>query len=576
MTKWPGLHEGRWLRPGAAHAAGAASLALAFAGESMNPIPLAVGGVLGAVGCLRSTLVTKVALAAAFVTVLRLASPSPAAMVVGALSIVLAAVSVALAQAAVDRQLPSLATGAAPPAPLAGARSATSLALVAALLTALVAPPLYRQLSRLHQSGGGIPHSSDVQVDAGARGPRESRAEVMRVASDQPHYWRVTSYDAFDGRFWTRSPTPEELLQSEERLARLYEDDSLVSHTVVLTGDQRTDLYVSGLKTVAVDGTADDIQLGEDGTLRSPGLTGSFYTVTGEAPEVSPAELRATGDAAETPPGELDYLQLPPVSDRVAALAQEVTAAAPTRYEKVVAMEAWMYANLRYERATPAIDSADVVDDYLFETREGYCTQAATAMVVMLRSLGIPARLGTGFTAGELDGETGLFVVRAKNAHSWAEVYFPGVGWHIFDPTPPEPAPAAMQSSHLSLLFLVFGLAAVAIAGAVGWHGLRWVRRRLALRRAPWPTRMTRRLERFGADRGRPRRRGETVAEFADALFDTIAPDEAVIQISDEVLREAFSPDPLDPARRQRAEALLRELDAAHPRPGLVHRLSRR
>src|SRR5262249_22266762 len=131
-----------------------------------------------------------------------------------------------------------------------------------------------------------------------------------------------------------------------------------------------------------------------------------------------------------------DYGQPPIATHRVRLLAAKVTRNAHTSYDKVRALEAWMGAHLKYSLNAPLPrPGADVVDDFLFHSREGWCQQISSSLVVMLRVLGIPAREATGFVPGEESRLTDEWVVRAKDAHAWAEVYFPGVGWQAFDPT---------------------------------------------------------------------------------------------------------------------------------------------
>ena len=95
-----------------------------------------------------------------------------------------------------------------------------------------------------------------------------------------------------------------------------------------------------------------------------------------------------------------------------------------------------MGAHTKYTLDIPPLPRGeDAVDRFLFVDRRGFCEQIGTSLVVMLRSLGIPARLAVGYATGERNPFTGLYEVRAKDAHAWAEVYFPGVGWQAFDPT---------------------------------------------------------------------------------------------------------------------------------------------
>ncbi|MCB2180208.1 transglutaminase domain-containing protein [bacterium] len=135
------------------------------------------------------------------------------------------------------------------------------------------------------------------------------------------------------------------------------------------------------------------------------------------------------------------YLQIPnAIPDRVQELALSLTATQPTPYDRVLAIEQY----LRRFEYTLDIEAAprdqDIVDYFLFDLQKGYCDYFSSAMVILTRAAGIPARLATGYLASTYDEETGQFVVTADQAHSWAEVYFPEYGWVTFEPTAGQPA----------------------------------------------------------------------------------------------------------------------------------------
>jgi len=131
------------------------------------------------------------------------------------------------------------------------------------------------------------------------------------------------------------------------------------------------------------------------------------------------------------------YLQLPKLDPRIAVLAQHVTSRAPTAYDKAAAIELYLRSHFGYTLQLPPVSPADPLAHFLFERRAGHCEYFASAMTVMLRALGIPARYVNGFLPGEYNDVGEDFIVRASDAHSWVEVYFPDYGWIPFDPTPP-------------------------------------------------------------------------------------------------------------------------------------------
>src|SRR2546427_456505 len=134
------------------------------------------------------------------------------------------------------------------------------------------------------------------------------------------------------------------------------------------------------------------------------------------------------------------YLQLPDTSQRVAAFAREVTSAASTPYGRARAIEQHLRRSYQYSLDVGTTVSADPVDDFLFTRKTGYCEHYATAMVVLLRTLGIPARLVTGFLPGVWNDFGNYYTIRQQDAHAWVEVYFPRSGWVTFAPTPSVPA----------------------------------------------------------------------------------------------------------------------------------------
>ena len=135
------------------------------------------------------------------------------------------------------------------------------------------------------------------------------------------------------------------------------------------------------------------------------------------------------------------YLQLPDsITDRTAQLAETITEGLETSYDKTVAVTRWLRSNIEYQRVIEAPpEGVDPVDWFLFEYGIGFCNYYASAEVVMLRSLGIPARVAAGFARGEYQPSTATYDVYAEAAHSWPEVYFPGVGWVEFEPTVSQP-----------------------------------------------------------------------------------------------------------------------------------------
>jgi hypothetical protein len=131
------------------------------------------------------------------------------------------------------------------------------------------------------------------------------------------------------------------------------------------------------------------------------------------------------------------YLNLPSeLPNRVILLSQDITRGIDNPYDKIWAIQSYLLKMQYSLNINAPPQGADGVDYFLFEQRVGYCQYFASAMVVMLRSIEIPARLVVGYSGGELDEGNGVYIVRERNSHAWAEVYFPQYGWVEFDPTP--------------------------------------------------------------------------------------------------------------------------------------------
>jgi transglutaminase-like putative cysteine protease len=165
---------------------------------------------------------------------------------------------------------------------------------------------------------------------------------------------------------------------------------------------------------------------------------GDVYTVSSAVSVADASALRGAG--LDYPQWVLaTYLQLgSSVTQRTRDLAVQIVrnAGASTPYDQAKAIETWLRSNIAYQETIPgAPPGIDPVDWVVFEDRRGYCNYYASAMIVMLRSLGVPARLAAGFSQGEWDEASQAFLVRERDAHTWVEVYFPGYGWVEYEPT---------------------------------------------------------------------------------------------------------------------------------------------
>jgi protein-glutamine gamma-glutamyltransferase len=168
-------------------------------------------------------------------------------------------------------------------------------------------------------------------------------------------------------------------------------------------------------------------------------------------PVARPAQARFAGTDYPTEIRET-YLQLPDrIDPRVPELARKISAGAANPYDKSLAIEKYLQTNFAYTLNLTGNPGPDPLAHFLFQTKAGHCEYFATAMAVMLRTLGIPSREVNGFLPGEYNDLGGDYIVRASDAHSWVEAYFPGAGWLTFDPTPTANDEAAGLLSRLEM-----------------------------------------------------------------------------------------------------------------------------
>ncbi|MGB7600160.1 MAG: DUF3488 and transglutaminase-like domain-containing protein [Candidatus Sulfotelmatobacter sp.] len=160
----------------------------------------------------------------------------------------------------------------------------------------------------------------------------------------------------------------------------------------------------------------------------------NVYEADSDIAKPSAADLRAAGNSL--PQFVSPYLQLPPLDPRIPRLAAKISGSASNSYDKATALEIYLKTHYGYTLQLLRTPVADPLANFLFERKQGHCEYFASSMAVMLRTLHIPSRVVNGFRSDEFNDVTGNYVVRAKNAHSWVEAYFPGYGWITFDPTP--------------------------------------------------------------------------------------------------------------------------------------------
>ena len=275
--------------------------------------------------------------------------------------------------------------------------------------------------------------------------------------------WRGAALAEFDGRRWFNRGRKDETLRVSHRLLQVATDEQRR-----LPG-RRLDYEVQ-LKTFASDalfiaGRPEFIRINSRLVIRS--REGAFRTGFRSASDVLRYGVYASLDDAPPVPGyrpeplaEADrarYLQLPPMDPRVAPLARRLTTGVNGAGRQARALEHYLQSTYAYTLELPKTEPADPIANFLFDRRKGHCEYFASSMAVMLRAVGIPSRVATGFQSGIYNPISGWIIIRASDAHSWVEAWLPGSGWTTFDPTPPDPSLA--QPSLFSRLGLFFDAA---------------------------------------------------------------------------------------------------------------------
>jgi transglutaminase-like putative cysteine protease len=313
--------------------------------------------------------------------------------------------------------------------------------------------------------------------------PRDGTT-LMNVRSDERHYWRVETLDRFDGFRWVRAGF------GSRNSPRLPEPRQAIWETRfrVTIRDLDTDLFPIAGTMLQITGADPVPSPSEDGTVEALGESldeGDSYTVDAYVPDPSPDEMRsapplpdesqgyvppdlvantevflpppgARALGRERIPGDASRSAAPPVGPattdeisaspygRVLRLARRLARGQRTTYDVVRAVQSHLRSEYAYSERPPR--RAFPLSAFLFVDRIGYCQQFSGAMALMLRMLGIPARVAAGFTPGSYNADTKEYRVRDLDAHSWVEVWFENVGWVPFDPTP-SVAPADLQAS---------------------------------------------------------------------------------------------------------------------------------
>lgn len=321
--------------------------------------------------------------------------------------------------------------------------AALGTALVVALAAAFVGPrlpgadaqPIYETRGG---GGGSVTNVVSPLVDIRSRLTNRSDTELFTVKADFESYWRLSALPRFDGTTWglperSLSRVDGELSPAREGANELRQEitiTSLGAKFVPAAADPQAASPKDGLRFNADSSTL----LKTDGDLAA----GDQFEIVSASPRFRVEDLQA---ATSTDAGDPIYLELPDgFPSSVGEVARSVTAGASTPYEVALTLQNWFRNEFKYSLEVQAGHSNNAIEGFLRD-RVGYCEQFAGTYAAMLRTLGIPARVAVGFTPGIFDGE--VYSVLGKNAHAWPEVWFDGLGWVPFEPTPGRGSPGA-------------------------------------------------------------------------------------------------------------------------------------
>jgi transglutaminase-like putative cysteine protease len=413
-------------------------------------------------------------------------------------------------------------------------------------------PGLKPTLPREHLLSGGFAQSQQIvmTIRTGELPPVVNPA----LTADAPrYYWRSTTYDTYVGEGWVTSSAPSQRYEANTPLIPGLLNGYRTLHLDVDMVEPEGKLFWSGILFSA------NVPLRADWRLRPQAnlfadqsallQTDMFVAASGATayeaeayvPLVTVEELRA---ASTDYPDVIRqrYLKLPEsVPERVRQLAREITKDKTTAYDKAKAIEAHL-RTYPYDLEVPAPpENQDVAEYFLFDLKKGYCDYYATAMVVLARASGLPARFVSGYASGSYDAANAAYIVRELHAHSWAEVYFPEIGWIEFEPTaaqpeielpprkeeitstPPDDA-ATRLLNRFRLEMLLYWLSPFAIAILSLLLYFLWIERWLYMRLAPATAieKMYRQLYRLGRPLAGERTKAETAYEFMGRLIDKL------------------------------------------------------
>jgi transglutaminase-like putative cysteine protease len=354
---------------------------------------------------------------------------------------------------ALEAGMPSALPAALTPGLLRTTLLASAASIVLALLLFVLLPRMDSALTR----GVGLGANTALvgfsdRVELGDLGRiRQDRSLALRIETlkgEAPAlreaYWRGLAFDTFDGRSWSiRSPRRQLVARSTELGVGLPARRGVVNliQRIVREPVASGVLFSAG-EALALHGPLRYVERDVNGGLYAASQARDRLRYTVSSQTRSPSDADLLQDRSRPPAEEgARFLALPPFDPAVARLAEQIVAGRAEDAARVRALEDYLRRTGRYTDTPPRLSAHDPrspVEAFLLGERAGHCEYFATAMVVLSRSLGIPARLVNGFAGGENNRIGGFVELSRADAHAWVEVHYERAGWVRYDPTPPD------------------------------------------------------------------------------------------------------------------------------------------
>ena len=257
-------------------------------------------------------------------------------------------------------------------------------------------------------------------------------------------YWKGVSFNHYDGTRWRSDafmrkhiPITSRQQQQSVRFARPPEKEHIL--------EQRYELMSSGYEVLFAANPVYNVR-GRFLSLQYDKISGNIHAILNPySPnytvysDITPLNAEEVKNDYNSYPSEISaaYLQLPELSKRIQDLAYQISNGSDDSYDTALAIQSYLRQNYQYSLSVQRSPDLSPLEDFLFVNTAGHCEYYATSMTILLRILGIPARVVNGFAQGRWNEYGNFFTVRQSDAHAWVEVFFPSYGWATFDPTPP-------------------------------------------------------------------------------------------------------------------------------------------